>query len=204
VGAEANRPGDWAEIEYNGNHGNNIQSAVRDLALQFGVMRGPGLPVNQGGLNWGKAITRTIYLWGEPQDELPSDRSTQVWGGYTTQEPCPPPTFPGCIVTTQHRAWLDTTISGGNGSYHSTGGMPQRVRFTRALPFLFFANLQGNNGAVPAPGCPGLPHNSSSAYGILPSLVVPNPSPGGGGGGTCSTWQPGGGVYTRQIDPESP
>lgn len=190
------RPGDWAEIDYTGNLGDNIQRAVYHLANTWGVMTSVGRPVAQGGLNWGNVITRTVYVWGEPESQLPSSMSSQIFGSYTT--PCSPPS-PGCTVN--HPAWLDVRVSGTYPSYTTTADVG-RVRFTKFYTFLFFSNLQGNLGAVTAPGCnTSLPNSGSSAWGILPSIVVPPPSPGG----SCSTeWIPGGGVYKLQIDPNGP
>jgi hypothetical protein len=196
TGALSVRPGDWAEMGYTGNLGQNIQEPLHDVADQFGVMTTVGLPVAQGGLNWGKVITRTVYLWGEPQVELPSSKSSQTFGIYTT--PCSPtPCQP-----IEHKAWLDVSVGGTYGSYSVSGGSLDRVRFTKAYVFLFYANLQGNYGATTAPGCAaGLPNSGSSAWGIFPDIVVPIPGPGS----TCSTnWDPGGGVYIQPIDPGGP
>jgi hypothetical protein len=71
------------------------------------------------------------------------------------------------------------------------------VRLTRAIKVRFYANLQGNHGNAVAPtGCTLPVRNSSQAWGLIMSQVVPGPPPGGG----CN-WQVGGGVYSRIIDP---
>jgi hypothetical protein len=72
------------------------------------------------------------------------------------------------------------------------------VRLTRAIKVRFYANLQGNHGsAIAPPGCSlPSPRNSSQAWGLIMSQVVPGPPPGGG----CN-WQVGGGVYSRISDP---
>jgi hypothetical protein len=199
-GTLSERPGDWAEIDYTGNLGQNIQQAMYDSSNQWGEMTAVGLPEAQGGLNWGRVLTRTVYLWGEPQSQLPSSMSTQKFDEYTTTRDCNPPS-PGCTITEHHDAWIDVTMSGTYGDYEASDSV-DRVRFTRAVSFLFYANLQGNNGAEPYPedGC-DLPSSGSSAWGILPSIVVPPPP----GGGACETgWEPGGGVYGQQVPPEDP
>lgn len=199
-GTLSERPGDWAEIDYTGNLGQNIQDAVYDTSNQWGVMTAVGQPENQGGLNWGRVLTRTVYLWGEPQTQLPSSESTQQFSEYTTTRECNPPS-PGCTITDHHPAWIDVTMSGTYGNYVGSDTI-SRVRFTRSMSFLFYANLQGNYGARPYPeaGC-SLPSSGSSAWGILPSIVEPPPP----GGGSCQTgWEPGGGVYSYQVPPENP
>jgi hypothetical protein len=207
IGTLQERPGDWAEL-YNGNFGQNVQEAVYDSSTQFGVMTPPGLPVDQGGLNWGTVLTRTIYLWGEPEDIVASGSmsSTQKFDQWTEELPCDPPS-PGCTQIEEHDAWMDVNLIGTYPNYELQGvqGNDQvRVRFTRAMPFLFFANLQGNHGARsvdPSNNDCDLPNPGSSAWGILPSMVVPPPP---GGGGECGGWSPGGGVYKSQVPPEGP
>jgi hypothetical protein len=208
-GANGNgaRVGDWTETaNITGSGGNNIQDAVHDLAAQYGFVT--ALTTE---LNWGKAITRTVYVWGEPAPNpstgvVPGDnKSAQVWDSWDGTKPNP---CSGGQNNTS--AWTDLSISGNypnNGPNYSASNVScgngsnsiDRVRFTKSYTFIFYANLQGNNyGAQSAPGCPTLPNAGSAAWGILPDLSVPDPVPGGG----CSTgWEPGGGVYSREVDP---
>jgi hypothetical protein len=108
-----------------------------------------------------------------------------------------------------YTGWEDLLLKhtqGNNGGYDVTslgigpgGGSVSvdRVRLTRALKVRFYANLQGNHGSAVAPAGCSLPvRNSSQAWGLILSQVLPGPAPGGG----CS-WQVGGGVYSRVIDP---
>jgi hypothetical protein len=76
------------------------------------------------------------------------------------------------------------------------------VNFTERYTFLFFANLQGNYGAVPGASCPSLPNDGSSAYGILPTPFLPEPPPGGDECG--GSWDPLGAAYGQAVDPNSP
>ena len=215
------RPGDWTEITgITGNFGQNIQEPVHDLALNATdkIMFSVSPPVADGGLNWGPAVARDIYVWGQPapnpqNGQVSSDSmAAQVWDTWNPQDPskCSPgnsePTTSG---------WTDLTISGSykqnppkpdytarNNNCNGNGGPStvDRVNFTARYTFLFFANLQGNYGAVPQTGCPALPNDGSSAYGILPLPFVPEPPPGGGCGGT---WNPFGAAYGQQVDPNS-
>jgi hypothetical protein len=182
------RAGDWVET-YTGNTGQNVQEPLHDSAGWFGSVT----PLSGAPLNWGKAITNTVYLWGDAT--LPSDRSSQTLITYNPpcgQQPCPPVEY----------HWQDTLMS---GSYGGCGNPPcyvsadpvQRVRFTKAITFVFYENLQGNYGAV-GPNC-SLPGSGSSAWGVLPSEYLPGPNPGAGCG-----WEPGNGTYSGQVDPDGP
>jgi hypothetical protein len=178
-GAQANRPGDWAEIGYNGDLGRNRKEAILAEIDSFGTTG----PLSGAPLNWGLAITRTVYVWGEPEAQLPSSKSTQHYdpSAYTTQEQCSPPRQ-GCTITVDHPAWVDVTLSGSNGSYNANN--VDRVRFTKAYTFIFYR--------VPVSG-----GNTSSVSAFLIYPAVPGPV-----GGDCPAgWQTGSGVYYRQIDP---
>jgi hypothetical protein len=216
------RPGDWAEIiGISGSYGQNIQDPVHDLALTAAdrITFTASLPVNQGGLNWGTAVRRTIYVWGPEADNVltgrldNNDTAAQVWDTWETQEPlrCSPR-----ANEPQQSGWTDLTVDGQynqnnnrpdyrvtNENCNGNGGPNdiERVNFTESYDFLFFANLQGNYGAIPAAGCPSLPNDGSSAYGILPAPFVPEPPPGGGGCG--GGWDPLGGAYGQQVDPNT-
>lgn len=183
-GAQANRPGDWAEIDYQGDLGRNRKESVED-AIEFFGTEGPlsGPP-----LNWGLAITRTVFVWGEPELGLPNDRSVQKYSSYTTQEPCSPPR-PRCSINVDHPAWLDVELSGSDGNYSvdvNNNNTPVRVRFTKAYTFIFYA-------------VPVSQGNSSSIKGFLINPMLPGPEPG-----SCTSWQTGSGVYYRQVDPGAP
>jgi hypothetical protein len=211
-GANGNvqRVGDWAEMsQITGSGGQNVQAAVHDLADQYGTITS----LSGGILNWGRAITRTVYVWGEPAPDptngnVTSDaKSAQVWDNWdhTQNNLCngggSPDTF----------AWTDLNITGNypnSGPNYSARNVScgnqgpnsiDRVRFTYKYTFVFYANLQGNNyGANNAPGCPPLPNPGSAAWGILPDASVQDPPPGS----DCPTgWVPGGGVFSRQVDP---
>jgi hypothetical protein len=215
------RPGDWAEIiGISGSYGQNIQEPVHDLAITAAdrMTLTVSLPVAQGGLNWGPAVARDIYVWGQPSDDPASgdvdddDMAAQVWDTWETQDPnrCSPRSN-----EPQRSGWTDLTI---NGTYNPNNNQPdysvtnencngnggprtiERVNFTEKYTFLFFANLQGNYGAVQDVGCPALPNDGSSAYGILPTLFVPEPPPGGG---CTGGWDPLGGAYGQQVDPNT-
>jgi hypothetical protein len=213
------RTGDWVEVfDITGSGGENIQSAVYNVASRFGTATNLTPPVSQGGLNWGKAVARDIYVWGEPASDPRTgqvsgdNKSAQVWDSWYSTAPNPCASASG---QPDLHAWTDLEISGtypNSGPSYDTrnvscngGGNPRtvdRVRFTWKYNFLFYANLQGNNGAVAAPGCPALnlDPSGSTAYGILPSVVVPPPAPGG----TCGPdWVPGGPVFSQQIDPNT-
>lgn len=185
------RPGDWAELYSSGNWGQNVQEALHDAAAD--PNRGSITPLSGAPLNWGRAITRTVYLYGDAV--VPSSTSSQFVRNYSP--PCPG--GPPCPANEYH--WEDTTISGtyggcGSPPCYQANNQIQRVRFTKARTIVFYANLQGNYGARGPGGC-SLPSSGSSAWGILPSVYVPGPS-----GETCSTgWQPGGGAYSRQVEP---
>jgi hypothetical protein len=217
------RLGDWAETAQNaGNDPQTIQKAVHDLADQFGVTT--ALSTN---LNWGKAITTTIYVWGEPAPSpsptsgvVPGDNtSAQIWDTwYDQSDPCagtptPDPSstvFPTAVPTVS--AWTDLNISGTHANYGATnvscgGQSPSipnptpayRVRFTKAYTVVLYANLQGDGyGAQSAPNCPALPNAGSAVRGILPDIPLQDPSTETN---CVSGWAPGGGVYFREIDP---
>ena len=197
--ATNNRPGDWAET-LNGNFGQNIQESLHDMLHDSNLSS--LTPLSGPPLNWGRAITATVFLWGDsfPLDSTnrSQDRSSQFLYKYTP--PCPNP--PNCPADEYH--WQDTRIN-RTGSLQScpnppcytytADNDPQRLRFTRSMQFVFYENLQGNYGAVGPGGCP-LPNAGSSAWGFLPSGFGPDPIPGG----TCG-WQPANGTYARQIAP---
>ena len=172
-------------------------------------------------MNWGKAIDKVIFLWGPPLaadpangfpnafDNLhPDVQTAQQWcagnscvgnnGSYvgwedlqTSCNPCPP--------NSNAKFYINFLPSFGNGN-----PAIQRVRFTTAVLFRFYANLQGNFGAL-GPVDPNtgtrctLSNAGSSAWGLFVDQTAPGPVPPGGCG-----WQPGGSTYTRTVDPTAP
>jgi hypothetical protein len=198
------RPGDWAEVYDAGNWGNAIHDSVGYLARDWGTnsyFSGPPL-------NWGRAVTRTVYLWGEglpvPQPGQVPDpngyldtQSTQ----YLKRIPCSPNP---CNDTYE---WRDVQVFWNNGPRRfqsregSTGPTSDvdRVRFTDKRTFVFYQALNGN-GNVTGPGGCNIQVPTSAAMGFFPSTYVPGPS-----GDNCPTgWVPGTGVYSRVIDPNAP
>lgn len=187
-GGQPTRPGDWAETDYSGNHGQNIQEGMHDLARLYGTDTPLSPPTT---LNWGRAITRTIFVWGDPQSQLPSDKSSQDFVSCTGGN------------CTSSQIWSDVNITGNPNAGWKTQGNPstiRRVRFTRAYTFVFYENMQGNYGACDPPGCAyqptcSLPNLSGSqAIGFLANQTQPGPN------GSCG-WQPHGATYTGQVPP---
>ena len=120
--------------------------------------------------------------------------------------PDPDPSVTPTATPTPVSAWTDIRISGTHANYTAStvscgDQVPitlDRVRFTKVYTVVFYANLQGEYGAQNAPSCPALPAAGSAVWGILPSIPLQDSVPGG----DCSnTWVPGGGVYSREIDP---
>ena len=182
------RGGDWAEGggEYTGNNGENIQGALHDLAR----IRGNTTDLTVS-LNWGKAITRTIYVWGDSEADLIQ------YPGRSAQRLT---TTPGCSPTpctpTPEPVWEDVniTVSNNPNNPFRADEPIQRVRFTKTYDFVFYANLQGGEfQAQNPPGC-NLDLTGSAARGFIATEVVGDPS------GSCG-WIPGEGVYVRQVDP---
>jgi Flp pilus assembly protein TadG len=201
------RPGDWIETYTSGNWGNGVSDPLYASAL-LGTSVPYFSPDPPNGLGWGPGLDRTVFLWGP--ESIPVGGSTrdyaQEWESRVTipNQYCH---VGPCVYT----GWEDLLLKhtqGNNGGYDVTslgigpggGGSVSvdRVRLTRAIKVRFYANLQGNHGsAIAPPGCSlPSPRNSSQAWGLIMSQVVPGPPPGGG----CN-WQVGGGVYSRIIDP---
>jgi hypothetical protein len=197
------RPGDWVETYTSGNWGNGVSDALYSSAL-LGTSVPYFSPDPPNGLGWGPGLDRTVFLWGP--ESIPGNGSTrdyaQEWQS-TVTIPNPPCRIGPCVYT----GWEDLTLSKNNNpnnvaysvssAFHNGAVSLDRVRLTRALKVRFYANLQGNHGSAVAPAGCSLPvRNSSQAWGLILSQVLPGPAPGGG----CS-WQVGGGVYSRVIDP---
>jgi hypothetical protein len=169
------RLGDWAEIDYSGDNGNNIAGPIN---ATISINGSPG-PLSGPPLNYGKAITRTLYVWGDPAvnpanpTNYSSNMSSQI--------------FKTCTVLTCTTAyvWEDVTISGPNtnGTYDSSDNV-NRVRITRSYDAILYENIQSS---------------SNEAKAVILDRPAPGPVPGGG---PCSSgWTPGGGVYGRQVNP---
>lgn len=173
----ARRLGDWAEMgqaDLNGSLGNTIALAI-GASISISGTEGPlsGPP-----LNYGKAITRTVYVWGDaaPTPADPTNYSSDTAAQTFT-------TCNGAGCTTAY-VWEDVTITGPDNSdkYHAPVNV-NRVRFTRSYDGVLYQNKQN---------C------CSSAQAIIVDRPVPGPVPGG----SCSnSWTPGGGVYGRQVNP---
>ena len=111
---------------------------------RYGV---PGPLTEQG---WGLSMVRTIYVWGDPRPAngggFSSDKSTQEFSSYQTQEPCNPPRQ-GCQITVAILpGWMSTSTSSRPGNY-SFSGLVYRVQLTRAYNFIFYANRLGGNSS---------------------------------------------------------
>lgn len=192
--------GDWAE-NYNGDQGNNIQNA-----LLYQIQNAPDggyTSISGPPLNWGRAITRTIYLWGD--GILPSSSSAQEanprWqcnqGNCSNR--CSQNPIPGDCWWDPGWTNLDIRIQ---GNHIRANGEIDRVRFTDAVQMVFYENVNGGplqaQCPLPGGGFSNISTSSSGALGILPSAVMPGPDPNGD---TCGNWLPGSGVYYRQISP---
>ncbi len=199
-GSATPRQGDWAEVYPHGNWGNNVNEPLHDMADENGVTT----PWSGGALNWGKAITKTLYLWGP--ETLPNhatdDTSAQQWVSNVQIPGCNPHGGQDCKYT----GWEDLTLTGQGSGNYSISGNVDRVRFTALYQIRIYANLQANKYHPNAPPeCAsqgGWQWNggSSNAYGLIINEVVPGP----GGDGTPCGWMTGGGVYGRSIDPNDP
>jgi hypothetical protein len=195
--------GDWAEIYATGDHGENVQSPLLHQIQNApdGGYTSISAPWPNG-LNWGRAITRTVYLWGDGL--LPSSTSAQAAEESEVCRilPCncnANPELCDRVVT-----WEDVLIRQPNGQHNRiwANGDFQRVRFTDAVQIVFYENINGGFGQALCPDGTNMqiPNNSSEARGILPSTLLPGPPPGGDD--ACPPgWTPGDGVYFRRIAP---
>jgi hypothetical protein len=218
-GACCLRPGDWTDVYQTSDIGvatnDYIQDAVGDLAHYKPT-------TTLTGLNWGKGVDANMYLWGLSLDDFNAggddDKSAQIWLDNVPNPnndpncgifPNPPCTYP------PYTGWEDLTVFGTYGSYgvstaySNVPPAPQinRVRFTRAVRVRLYENLNSEAGIVSA-YCPTLPNMGDPAnYNTVWGYVMNVPLPGPTDAALCpapGTWMPGGGVYSRLIDPSAP
>ncbi len=196
------RPGDWIENYPADTRNVNIAGPLYTGAVQGTMIPYLSPPASQGGLNWGPASDRTIYLWG-PAALVPGTGSSeyaQEW-----QNGVAIPNCPGSNCT--YTGWEDLAL-GNSGSattpnytvasnWHPGAVTLDRVRVSRAIKVRFFANLQGaGRGAQALSGCSLPALSSNRAWGLILTTDVSGPV----GTAPCG-WQVGGAVYSRLIDP---
>lgn len=168
------RTGDWAESYKPGDLGNNLASPITDLIARDGFTT----PLSGAPFNLGKAVDRTVYVWGPSRSAFLAAGSSDSTVAQKWVDPVPP----GHGNGGQDGQFTDITVlQRANGNYETSGNDSiDRVRFTWAYKFRFYAALQSNNSAV---------------YGLFLAQDEPGPQPG-----SC-TWLPGVGVYSRLSDP---
>jgi hypothetical protein len=210
------RQGDWTDIYADMNlfaNGDEVQDAIADVAHY-----NPTTTLT--GLNWGKGIDANMYLWGPALPDFIAgggdDKSAQMW-----LENAPNPNDdPNCGIfpnppCNPYTGWEDLTIAGAYGGYSVSTAFPtlppapqiNRVRVTRAVRVRLYDNLNSETGVVSS-YCPTLPDMGAAAnYNTVWGYILNVPEPGPTDATLCSapgTWTPGGGVYSRLIDPNAP
>ena len=208
--SDPNALGDWSEI-YLGNYGQNVQDPLVYL-IKY-ADDGGYTPISADwpeGLGWGRAITRTVYLWGEGGLE-PGD--TTATSAQKSREVCINPlngntcscNNPNCVRDRVEWDYIDIDayIAGNGDPMGDAAAAIERVRYTDAVQVVFYEHLNGGGGDARCPDGTGVPssNNSSEARGILPSANVGGPPPGPPGSGCPPGWIPGAGVYYRTINP---
>ena len=213
------RQGDWAAVWYP-NPRTDVQDVAHDLLYASSAYDTPISPPPPDGLNWGKAVDLNLYLWG-PSPGPDTVQHAQMWmngvvgpippggcGGPFPSPPCPPP----------YTGWEDLQISGLSATpsiqFSCVGGCPSaeidRVRFTRAVRFRIYSNLEGRGESYPLtqPFAPtrctiGFQPNGfdGTVWGLFMQQPVEGPQPGEFGGPGVTAWTMAGGVYLRVIDP---
>lgn len=172
----AGRLGDWAErYPTNGDWGQNVSAGVHDLARDCPCNF--TTPLSGPPYNWGPAVDRTVFLWGPSLDAWNASGSGNGRGGGPSDNTV------AQKYDTATSKWVDETVD-SRSTDSQLGNF--RMRFTRRLRARFYENwAQG-----------------SAAPGLILTDVVSGPPPGGT---SCTaTWEPGGAVYTRSVDPRAP
>ena len=174
------RDGDWLEsYKLQANLGNNIGAPIRDMIDRDGFLT----PISGPPYNLGKALDKTVYVWGP-------DLATFRAGARNSSELGRTSSYaqqwnPGRInPTLQYGTWSNIDIVQGRNTQYGTdpsNASVDRVRFKFTYKFRFYAGLQTT---------------SSEVDGLFISEAQPGPVPPG----NCSL-TPGGGIYTRLVDP---
>jgi hypothetical protein len=216
-GACCMRPGDWTDVYQTSDivvaTNDYIQDAVADVAHYKPT-------TTLSGMNWGKGIDVNMYLWGLSLSDYNTggddDKSAQIWLDNVPN----PNDDPNCGIDPNppcnpYTGWEDLTVAGAYGTYavstaYSTlPPAPQinRVRLTRAVRVRLYENLNSEGGVLSS-YCPTLPNMGDPAnYNTVWGYVMNIPQPGPTDAALCpapGTWMPGGGVYSRLIDPDAP
>jgi hypothetical protein len=173
------RDGDWLEA-YNlqANLGNNVAAPIIDVINRDGVMTALSGPP----YNLGKALDKTVYVWGP--DLATFQAGAQGGERGRTTEYAQQWNAGRINPTYQTGTWTDiAVVQKSNGQYGTspTNATIGRVRFKFTYNFRFYAALQTNNSEVD---------------GLFISEAQPGPVPPGNCGLT-----PGGAIYTRLTDP---
>jgi hypothetical protein len=112
-------------------------------------------------------------------------------------------------VCNGYTGWEDLSITGSYPAYSASDSQINRVRFTRAVRVRLYENMARHDGLNPlGAACFGFPNFNDPGYAnTVWGYVMNVPLPGPTDAALCpapGTWMPGGGVYSRLIDPSAP